>query len=42
MYNVSIKVVHVVEKNLVQLESWEAQKMPGVWLVPDGNNKRWV
>ena len=38
--HVSIKDATGIATELVQLASWEAQKMLRVWLVPDGNNKR--
>ena len=40
--HLSIKNSLGMDSELVQLASWEAQKMLGVWLAPDGNNKKQV
>ena len=40
--DLSIKDSGGIDRKLVQLASWEAQKMLGVWLAPDGNNKKQI
>ena len=40
--NILIKDFICIDRRLIQLASWEAQKMFGVWLAPDGNNRRQV